>query len=49
MTATETGRVDKELTRHFPDAGRQKIAELFDDGCVRVAGKRAKKGDRVNP
>lgn len=49
VTATEAGRVDKELTRHFPDAGRQKIAELFDDGCVRVAGKRAKKGDRVNP
>ena len=49
VTATETGRVDKELTRHFPDAGRKQLAELFDEGCVKVAGKRAKKGDRVNP
>jgi 23S rRNA pseudouridine1911/1915/1917 synthase len=49
VTATEMGRVDKELTRHFPDAGRSRIAELFDEGCVKVAGKRAKKGDRVNP
>lgn len=49
VTATEAGRVDKELTRHFPDAGRRQVAELFDDGVVRIAGKRAKKGDRVAP
>jgi 23S rRNA pseudouridine1911/1915/1917 synthase len=49
VTATEIGRVDKELTRHFPDAGRRQLSELFDDGCVKVSGKRAKKGDRVNP
>jgi 23S rRNA pseudouridine1911/1915/1917 synthase len=48
ITTVEPGRVDKELTRHFPDAGRRQLAELFDDGCVRVGGKRAKKGDRVN-
>ena len=49
VTATEAGRVDKELTRHFPDAGRRQLSELFDEGCVKVSGKRAKKGDRVNP
>lgn len=47
ITATEAGRADKELARHFPDAGRRQLAELFDDGCVRVRGRRAKKGDRV--
>lgn len=47
VTATEAGRADKELARHFPDAGRRQLAELFDEGCVRVRGKRAKKGDRV--
>ena len=47
VTATEAGRADKELARHFPDAGRRQLAELFDEGCVRVKGKRAKKGDRV--
>ncbi len=47
VTATESGRADKELARHFPDAGRRQLAELFDAGCVRVRGKRAKKGDRV--
>ncbi len=49
VTAVEAGRVDKELTRHFPDAGRRQLAELFEQGCVRIAGKRAKKGDRVAP
>ena len=47
VTATEAGRADKELARHFPEAGRRQLAELFDEGCVRVKGKRAKKGDRV--
>ena len=47
VTATEAGRADKELARHFPDAGRRQLAGLFDEGCVRVRGKRAKKGDRV--
>jgi len=47
LTATEAGRADKELARHFPEAGRRQLAELFDDGCVRVRGRRAKKGDRV--
>jgi 23S rRNA pseudouridine1911/1915/1917 synthase len=43
----DEGRVDKALARHFPAAGRKQLAELFEDGGVRVRGKRAKKGDRV--
>jgi len=43
----QEGRVDKALAAHFPDAGRRQLAELFDAGAIRVAGKRAKKGDRV--
>jgi 23S rRNA pseudouridine1911/1915/1917 synthase len=43
----DEGRVDKALARHFPDAGRKQLAELFDEGVVRVKGKLAKKGDRV--
>ncbi len=43
----EEGRVDKALARHFPDAGRKQLAELFEAGEVRVAGKKVKKGDRV--
>jgi 23S rRNA pseudouridine1911/1915/1917 synthase len=45
--AEDEGRIDKALARHFPDAGRRQLAELFDAGEVRVAGKRVKKGDRV--
>lgn len=47
VAAGEDGRVDKALAKHFPDAGRRQLAELFDAGVVRVRGKRAKKGDRV--
>ena len=47
LTVDEAGRVDKALAKHFPQAGRRALAELFDDGSVKVAGKRAKKGDRV--
>ena len=45
LTATEAGRIDKEVARHYPDAGRRQLAELFDDGCVKLTGKRARKGD----
>lgn len=48
ITAAETGRADKELARHFPDAGRKQLAELFDEGVVRVNGKRVKKGDFIS-
>jgi len=47
LTVSEADRVDKALAKHFPEAGRRQLAQLFDDGCVRVAGKLAKKGDRV--
>ncbi|HEU0032087.1 MAG TPA: RluA family pseudouridine synthase [Kofleriaceae bacterium] len=47
LAVDHADRVDKALARHYPDAGRRQLAALFDDGCVRVAGKRAKKGDRV--
>lgn len=47
FTADEPGRVDKALAKVFPDAGRRALAELFDEGAVRVGGKRVKKGDRV--
>lgn len=43
----DEGRIDKALARHFPDAGRRQLAELFEAGVVRLRGKRAKKGDRV--
>jgi 23S rRNA pseudouridine1911/1915/1917 synthase len=43
----DEGRVDKALARHYPDAGRRQLAELFEAGEIRVRGKRAKKGDRV--
>ena len=47
ITAAEAGRADKVLAKHFPEAGRRALAELFERGAVRVAGKRVKKGDRV--
>lgn len=47
VATEDEGRVDKALARHYPDAGRRQLSELFDEGVVRVAGKRAKKGDRV--
>jgi 23S rRNA pseudouridine1911/1915/1917 synthase len=47
ITATEPGRVDKAIAREYPAAGRTRIAELFDEGAVRVKGKKAKKGDFV--
>lgn len=45
----DEGRIDKALAKHYPDAGRRQLAELFDEGLVRLHGKRAKKGDRVVP
>jgi 23S rRNA pseudouridine1911/1915/1917 synthase len=49
ITAETSERVDKAIARHFPAAGRRELARLFDDGAVRLRGKRAKKGDRVAP
>jgi 23S rRNA pseudouridine1911/1915/1917 synthase len=47
LTIDVADRADKALARFFPDAGRRQLAELFDDGAVRVNGKKARKGDRV--
>ncbi|HEY0481038.1 MAG TPA: RluA family pseudouridine synthase [Kofleriaceae bacterium] len=48
LTIDAADRVDKALARFYPEAGRKQLAELFADGAVRVNGKRASKGDRVN-
>ncbi len=47
ITVEIADRVDKALARAYPHAGRRQLAELFDEGLVKVAGKKAKKGDRV--
>lgn len=47
ITAELGERADKVLARHFPDVGRRRIAELFDEGCVKIDGRRARKGERV--
>ena len=47
ITAGEDGRVDKVLAKELPGTGRRALAALFDEGAVRVAGRRVKKGDRV--
>lgn len=47
LTVDSADRIDKALAKHFPEAGRRQLAQLFDEGCVRVAGKLAHKGDRV--
>lgn len=47
LTMDVADRADKALARFFPEAGRRQLAALFDAGAVRVNGKRAKKGDRV--
>ena len=40
-------RADVAVARAYPQAGRQRIAELFADGAVRGASGRLKKGDLV--
>jgi 23S rRNA pseudouridine1911/1915/1917 synthase len=47
ITAEADDRADKVLARRFPEAGRRRIAELFDEGCVKIGGRRARKGDRI--
>jgi 23S rRNA pseudouridine1911/1915/1917 synthase len=49
ITIDSDDRADKALAKHYPEAGRRQLAELFDAGEVRIRGKRAKKGDRVVP
>jgi 23S rRNA pseudouridine1911/1915/1917 synthase len=47
ITIEVADRVDKALARLFPESGRRQLAQLFEDGAIRVNGKRVKKGDRV--
>jgi len=49
VEADEAGRVDRLLARRYPDAARRGLAALFDAREVRIAGRIAKKGDRVEP
>ena len=46
-TAADAGRIDHALARRFPGAGRRRLSELFARGAVRLDGKLARKGDRV--
>jgi 23S rRNA pseudouridine1911/1915/1917 synthase len=48
LTIDVADRVDKALARFYPDAGRRQLAELFEQGAVRINGRRARKGDRVS-
>ncbi|CAN5548274.1 RluA family pseudouridine synthase [soil metagenome] len=45
FTADEAGRADKLLAKHYPDAGRRQLGELFDAGEVKLRGNKARKGD----
>jgi len=49
ITVETADRIDKALAAHFPGAGRRQLAALFEAGAVKLKGKRAKKGDRVEP
>jgi 23S rRNA pseudouridine1911/1915/1917 synthase len=48
VTADEAGRIDRVLARRYPHTSRRRLSELFAAGAVRLAGKRAKKGDRAD-
>lgn len=45
----EAGRVDRLVAKRFPEAARRDLADLFAAGEVRIAGRVARKGDRVEP
>jgi 23S rRNA pseudouridine1911/1915/1917 synthase len=53
ITVGEAGRVDKVVARELPAVGRRRLAELFDEGGVKIVRgertRRARKGDRVEP
>ena len=42
-------RLDRWFKRHFPDLGHGRLERLLRTGQVRLDGKRAKAGDRVEP
>ena len=43
----EVGRIDRLLVRRYPESSRRLLAELFDEGAVRIGRRIARKGDRV--
>jgi 23S rRNA pseudouridine1911/1915/1917 synthase len=43
----EEGRIDRVLARRFPDSSRRMLAELFETGAVRIAGRAVKKGEHA--
>lgn len=47
VEAADAGRADKAVSAQYPDASRRALADLFARGCVRIDGRRAKKGTRV--
>jgi 23S rRNA pseudouridine955/2504/2580 synthase len=44
-----TGRLDRWFKRHYPALGHGRLEKLLRTGQIRVDGKRAKAGDRVEP
>lgn len=49
ITVELADRADKAVARHFPEAGRRQLSELFEDGCVKIKTRVLRKGDRVVP
>lgn len=48
VEADEDGlRLDRWFKRHFPDLGHGRLERLLRTGQIRLAGKRAKAGDRI--
>lgn len=45
--ADEADRIDRVIARRFPGSSRRRVMALFDEGAVRLDGRRAKKGDRA--
>jgi 23S rRNA pseudouridine955/2504/2580 synthase len=44
-----TGRLDRWFKRHYPMVGHGRLEKLLRTGQIRVDGKRARAGDRVEP
>jgi 23S rRNA pseudouridine1911/1915/1917 synthase len=46
-TGDDSGRLDQVLARRYPGASRRLLSRFIADGNVRVDGRRAKKGQRI--
>src|SRR5262245_60232916 len=49
QAADGTGRLDRWFKRHYPALGHGHLEKLLRTGQIRVDGKRAKSGDRIEP